>query len=319
MKRFIVNTIYFGIMPLLALILIYVITDPFKTLRPFNIYDVSVNRDYLSTELFLRNNPQYHYDSFIFGSSRGCGLNTYLWKSYLPAGSRQFLFQAWAENISGIEQKIVYLDNHKQNIRNAIVIIDIPGSFAPDQELKDAITIKHYRFSGRSKLSFQYYLFKGYLKPSEIYKSVYDMMKSIPLDIEFDTISNDWSKYNKSNWKIVPAPNKELDKKKFKARPLVEEYSKKVIDLRFKYILLNISGIFKRQHTQYRVVISPAYDQLHIHPEDLQTLETIFGKENVFNFSGKNKWTENKYNFMDLNHFDLNLGYDIINTCYKKR
>ena len=78
MKRFLI-TISIGIaIPLVTLIAIYLWTDPFRCLHAFDINDVDItNREYLSTELFLRNEPIYHYNSFIFSSSRGGGMNTY--------------------------------------------------------------------------------------------------------------------------------------------------------------------------------------------------------------------------------------------------
>ena len=95
MKRFII-TITIGIaIPLVILLAIYLWTDPFRCLHAFDINDVdATNREYLSTELFLRNNPTYHYNSFIFSSSRGGGMNTYQWKTYLSEDAQPFLFQS---------------------------------------------------------------------------------------------------------------------------------------------------------------------------------------------------------------------------------
>ena len=78
MKRFLIKILLFVCIPILVLVAVYLITDPFKTLHPFSFqcFD-DTNRDYFSSELFLRNNPVYHYNSFIFGSSRCCGFNTF--------------------------------------------------------------------------------------------------------------------------------------------------------------------------------------------------------------------------------------------------
>ena len=103
MKKFLIRIISFVGIPIVVVLIVYLITDPFKTLRPFSFqYFDGTNRDYLSSELFLRNDSIYHYNSFIFGSSRCCGFNTYHWKHYLPIGARQYLFQAWGETLTGI-------------------------------------------------------------------------------------------------------------------------------------------------------------------------------------------------------------------------
>lgn len=96
MRRFIVRISLFIVSPLALLLIIYLVTDPYRTLRPFSLdYFDDTNRDYLSSELFLMNYPSQHYDSYIFGSSRASGFNTYHWLKYLPEGSNQFLFQGW--------------------------------------------------------------------------------------------------------------------------------------------------------------------------------------------------------------------------------
>lgn len=319
MKKFIKNSILFFGIPLILLVGIYAITDPFKTLNTFDLKDVSIaNRDYLSTELFLRNNQRYNYDSFIFGSSRGCGINTYYWRSFLSKNSKPFLFQAWGENITGIYQKIKYLDEHKQKIKNAIILIDIPGSLSKNQNQTDAISIKHYLLSGKSKFYFQFYLFLGYLKPSEIFKSIIDKIIHKRNVAQFDTVSNDWEKNNQFNWQTKPSQNRTLDKSKFGNRPINQIYSKQLITNDLVRILNAIQHILIIQNTNYKIIITPAYDQICINKTDLKKLMIIFGKDKVFNFSGKNRWTEDKYNFMDINHFDLILGYDIIKTIYRK-
>jgi hypothetical protein len=318
--RFIKNILLFFGIPVLGLVLLYLITDPFKTLKQFDLQNVSiVNRDYLSTELFIKNNPIYKYDSFIFGSSRGCGLNTYLWKSYLPKDSRQFLFQAWNENITGISQKLKYLDAVNQHLNNVLILIDIPNTFDKKQELTDAMTIKDYKVSGINPFYFQCYLFKAYLKPSEVYKCIHDFVLRSKTVINFDTISNDWDHNNKNNWLITSVQNKPGDKSKFKDRPQDEKFYKQQIDKNFEQYLIQIRQILFKHHSNYRIVITPAYDQLHINQNDLQLLYDIFESRYVFNFSGKNKWTEDKYNFMDVNHFDLVLGNQIITECYQER
>lgn len=124
MRRFLRRVLLFVATPTVSLSALYLITDPYKTLKPFSLeYFDLTNRDYLSSELFLMNYPEQHYDSFVFGSSRGCGINTDHWAKYLPDGSKQFLFQAWFETITGIDQKVSYIDEHGYDLKNAIVLL----------------------------------------------------------------------------------------------------------------------------------------------------------------------------------------------------
>ena len=317
MKEFLIKILLLIIIPLFCLLGLYVISDPFKTLYPFNLKEFStVNRDYLSSELFLKNYSKEKYDSFVFGSSRGCGINTYLWKSYLPGNANQFLFQAWGESITGIYQKIKFLDNNNVDINNALILIDMPGSFDKIQESTTAIGIKHYKFSDKSKLYFQFQLFKAFIKPSLIVESLKQLIVKPNYSIGFDTISNDWNKLNKENWNKIPVRDLTLNKEKFKERPKIEKMMPKVISVDNRIILDKIASVLKAKNTNYKIVITPAYNQLLINKEDLKILQQVFGEENVYNYSGKNELTEDKYNFMDINHFDLIVGRKIIMDIY---
>ena len=154
----------------------------------------------------------------------------------------------------------------------------------------------------------------AFLKPSEIIKSVVDInRKTIP---EFDTISNDWYKTNKTDWQLKPKQDSSLNRVKFGVRPEIEFYSKSIIDSDLVAILWKIKTIFDKQRTDYKIIITPDYNQLHINLCDLKVLKTVFGDNNVYDFTGKNSLTEDKYNFMDIMHFDKIVGWKILRNIY---
>ena len=62
-------------------------------------------------------------------------------------------------------------------------------------------------------------------------------------------------------------------------------------------MLREIKSIFVAQKTDYRIVISPIYDQVKINPEDLQFLIDLFGQNNVYDFSGPNQWNADFHNY----------------------
>lgn len=333
MKRFLIKILLFVCIPIPVLVAVYLITDPFKTLHPFSFqcFD-DTNRDYLSSELFLRNNPVYHYNSFIFGSSRCCGFNTYHWKHYLPNDSRQYLFQAWSESLSGIEQKIDYLDKEGNSIDNALVVFDVPGTFSKNQLPKEVLSIKHYRFSGQSKLAFQSCLFFGFAqKPSKWLSSIKQYLKPSIKVFPADTISNDWEANNRNADIGIQPPKDSLKSCSARTKTvfLKEIEGKTDLDLKTNEPLItsaffnqlnHIKAIFDKHQTDYRIVISPAYCYTHprINPEDLKILQDIFDKERVFDYSGKNDITTDCYNYSDPNHFGLSVGWQIIEDMYNK-
>lgn len=334
MKRFLKRIVLFIGVPLVVLLAVYLVTDPYKTLRPFSLdYFVETNREYISTELFLRNDPKYHYNSFVFGSSRCCGINTYHWKHYLPEGARPYLFQAWGETLTGIAQKINYLDRNGNAIDHAMVLLDVPSSLGPEQLPKTVLSIKNYRFSGQPRWAYQARSFYGFVqKPSQWISAIGNFVDP-PVNVAFfDTITNDWD-----------ANNREADLSRQPEKPCLKDCSPKVKSVFFKQIegktdadlreseplinevlltlLKQIKSVFDKHHTDYRIVITPAYCYANpsLNRGDRRILEDLFGVDRVYDYSGKNDLTVDYDNFSDPNHFGLCVGWQIIEDIYNSK
>lgn len=329
MKRYVITILLFVAIPLILLVGIYLWADPFRCLHEFDINDIDVtNREYLSTELFLRNEPTYHYNSFIFASSRGGGMNTYQWKQYLPEGAQPFLFQAWSETVTGIELKLEYLSEHQIPIDNALILIDIPGSFKKEQLSHEALSLKHYIFTCQSKLEYNTIQFWNFIqKPSLWTQSLLKQMRRTKIACESDTITNDWEASNKYNYTELPPQDSLIHCVGMARRTFFAEVehsnnivkeSVPLITNRFESQLHHICAILDEKHTDYHVIITPApcYTNPTINPKDLEKLVGIFGDERVHNYSGKNKMTEDYNNFSDPGHFGLRVGYMIIEDIY---
>ena len=85
-------------------------------------------------------------------------------------------------------------------------------------------------------------------------------------------------------------------------------------------IILSPCGyIFNKHNTKYKIVISPVYDQVPMEEEQLEVLEQIFGKQNIYNFSGKNKFTDSIHNFYETSHYKPNVANEIMNILYEDR
>ena len=329
MKKFLITISLVIVVPLILLAGIYIWTDPFRCVHAFDINDVdATNREYLSTELFLRNNPTYHYNSFIFASSRGGGINTYQWKQYLPKGAQPFLFQAWSETLTGIELKLEYLSEHDVPIDNVLILFDIPGTFAQDQLPHEALSMKHFMFTGGSRVTYNVWQYANFTqKPSLWVSSIKARLRNKRVAYESDLITNDWERDNCYNFTELPPQDSlkncsEMTRKTFIAK---WEHSNKVVIVsepliteQFETNLRHIKSILVANHADYHVIITPApcYTNLSINPEDLVLLQTIFGSERVHNYSGKKELTEDYNNFFDPGHFGLRVGYMIIEDIY---
>lgn len=331
MKRFLITILLVIIIPLIILAGIYVWTDPFRCIHDFDTNDVdATNREYLSTELFLLNNPTCHYNCFIFSSSRGMSLNTYQWKQYLSEDAQPFLFQAWAETLTGVELKIEYLTSHNVPIDNALILLDIPSSFEKNQLPHDALTMKHYVFTGDSKLIYnikQYYNFIQ--SPSLVYRYIKKTILGNK-DVFFsDTITNDFYDTNRYNFTDLPPQDSlnlcsELTKRSFieSVEHLTNKdvvISEPLISEHYKSQLRHVQTMLDVNHTDYHIVITPAYCYTHpaINPKDLNVLQEIFGAERVHDYTGENKWNIDYNNFADPNHFGKRVGYMMIKDIYE--
>lgn len=322
MRQFLKKIIIFFVIPILIAVSLYWITDPFRINKKFSLDRIStVNREYLSFELFKKQHPTYQFNSFIFGSSRAGGLNSYVWKDLLEKHEKQkdsvsqFLFQAWGESIGGILQKMEYLSKHNVALNNVLILIDVPKFMNDEMNKNEILSLEHFELSGKSKVSyFGTFLWAYITTPSEIIKSIRNI-SSNP-DINFDTITNDWNKENRNHKTMKPQQNLTLNKSRFYNRSKHEVFSNKFIDTAYMYMLRRIKDIFDENETNYKIVISPNYDQIHINVDDLKEIKAIFGEENVFNFSGKNELTKDPYDYFDINHFDLSVGWEILHTIY---
>lgn len=332
MKKFIITISLSIVIPLLLLAGIYIWTDPFRCIRKFDMYDIdAVNREYLSTELFLRNNPTYHYNSFIFASSRGMALNTYQWKQYLPEGAHPFLFQAWSETITGIELKIEYLTKHNIPIDNALILLDIPGSFDKNQLSNGAMTMKHYIFFEESKVLYNIKQYFNFLQSPSLW--VRYVIKTLRNDKEkffSDTISNDFDASNYLMYMESPPQDSLKNCSELTRRSFIEKveriYVKEVvvseplISPQMEQKLIHIHALLDEKRADYHVIITPAYcyTNISLNPKDLEVLNHIFGEGRIHDYTGENKWTSDYNNFLDPNHFGKYVGYQIIEDIYMR-
>ena len=94
--------------------------DPFYTDNDY----IGVNRAYGSTMTYINQNPKYHYDSFMFGNSRSLFYEIDTWKKYLPKNSVCMHFDEFGGSISGVRDKVAFIDKNGGQLKNALLVID---------------------------------------------------------------------------------------------------------------------------------------------------------------------------------------------------
>jgi hypothetical protein len=330
MKKFLLVIFLTLGLPILLLMAVYVWTDPFCNLRGFDINNVdATNREYLSTELFLRNKDNYSYDSFVFASSRGGGINTYTWKMYLPEGAQPYLFQAWSETLMGIQMKMQYIQENKIPMRHALVLIDIPGTFAKKQLPSESLSIKHYLFTGQPRWVYNGIQFYNFIQsPSLWVNSIEGTLKHEKCPFTSDTITNDYDVKNKGDYAILPAQDSLKYCSNMTRQTFFDKIANKseqdiqmaqpIITDAFVSQLRDIKLIFDQNKTDYHILITPAYcyTSQYINSADLCILQEIFGYDRVHDYSAPNELNMDYNNFSDPAHFDLHTGYIMLQDIY---
>ena len=104
----------------------------------------------------------------------------------------------------------------------------------------------------------------------------------------------------------------------FKPRPDIILPEPKCIFQKQEEILKSIRKIFDDNKTDYRIIISSGYDQKALSREDYTILCSIFDKNRVYDFSGKNDLTEDYHNFYDSGHYRPHIADSVMLRVYSE-
>ncbi|MDZ4713288.1 MAG: hypothetical protein SGI89_13330 [bacterium] len=332
MKKFLLKC-FLVLLPVVILLTGFFIFDPFKIVYSYKDfyedYIIFLNRDYVSTEMYINNSEKNKYDSFIFGSSRTIAYKTQSWKKYLDSSAKPFLYDASAEQVDGIYLKIKFLEKTGSPIRNAIIIICRDCSFAKYDPESGHLFVKHPEISGKSYFSFYKPFIKDYFNFNFL-RSYYDyrlnhkvknFMWGIidPKQLVVDPVTNDLFPVNIEN-------EIKTDSVKFFAGIASQFYhrgnniplSEPAISETHIEMLKEIERIFKEKNTDYKIIISPLYEQKKFAEKDMQILDNIFGAEHVYDFSGVNEFTDDYHNYYEASHYRISVGDEILKRIYQK-
>jgi hypothetical protein len=317
--------------PIFIVLGIYFYNDPFKVLYHYDSYlqkdgiqYVVLNRDYISTETFLNNYPKYKYDSYIFGNSRSGYYSVAEWEKHIQS-TRCYHFDASGEGLYGIERKINLLHERHVPIKNALIVFDQEAiSVVNNKPDDDVILRKDPLLTGGSKLDFELAnlqsffdinFLKAYFSFLVTHKPDVSILNNIPTHYEVTTNELTYPAYE-----ALIARNADSFYQSrahvFYQRSNVLQYAPQTIEKEELALLANIKRIFEENHTNYRIVISPLYNQVKIDPRDVQALDSLFGRQYVYDFSGINDITENSHNYYENSHYRPLVAKQIMDSIY---
>ncbi|WP_303310787.1 hypothetical protein [Hymenobacter sp. BT730] len=312
--------------PFVFLVATYLYYDPAQVLRHYTDFNQGemVNRDFISTQTFLNNNPTQHYQSFILGNSRSGPYYTTDWAPYIH-DKQPFHFDAAAESLYGVYSKVKFLDTHADKLKNVLIICDRGLLKNTSNPAGGPLFMKDSRASDNSWLEFQLGFIKAYFSdffyvnflkrklsgekkdPNKLPDSYYyvPVSNDMPLKALDAQIAQDSVGYYKSRadlFKNAPKPAA------IEAQPVIKEEQLKMLQ--------EMARIFKKHNTDYRIVISPLYDKLPLNPQDERALRAVFGENRVYNYSGSNKFTNSCYNYYETSHYRPHVARQIMKEIY---
>ncbi len=314
--------------PLIFLVIGYLVTDPFKIMRTYEEYPdnfaKSLNRDRISTQIFLNNNQQYNYKSFIFGSSRSSVFYAREWGKHIN-DETPYHFDASCETISGVATKMKFIESKGNKIENVLFVFD-QSLFNYEQDTLGSVFVQDYRVSGLDwrkyhTIFLNTYFSKGFFLAfydnlitgnfSNYMKQFLEFRK-----INYTPIVNDFiftsyiEQIKKDSVAYYKQPNF-FYKRTFEQKatiPAIKAYQ-------LKYIAMIKKSLIKNK-TKYKIILGPTYNQHNFNQQDLDILIKYFGKDHIYDFSGINEYTNNIANYYEIYHFKPSVANDIMNKIY---
>lgn len=323
--------------PFIVLLIVYLLADPFKVIRDYRSFYksgypayIGLNRDYVSTTTFDNYYSKNNYNSFILGDSRSVFYEINDWKQYLDNSDNCFHFDASGENLYGIYKKVKYLDSKVPSINNVLLILNY-GTLSGIKPGKGHLFIISPQLeNGKNLFEFHLEFLRAFLNPRflfafvdfNLFGQIRNYMKSGHLFADgpfFYELSSNEIRYEHYEAMINKDESTYYGPRKhiFYKRTGKIKYSPICIHDKQKMYLEEIKNIFSKHKTNYKIIISPLYDQIGLNQDDIKYLCEIFGTKNVFDFSGINEITSNYKNYYEDSHYRPHIARKIMKEIYK--
>jgi hypothetical protein len=321
--------------PMLILLGVIFTSDPFKVIYShqfgnyYNDQPYELNREYVSTELLLANYKHLPYNAFIFGSSRSFAYHCDSWQKFI-GDARAFHYPAASENLYGIYSKIKFVDKLNLKFDHALVVLDYTAFGVNPRE--SHLHISHPRVTGGSWSDFQLAFIKAsfsrffiikyidYRMSGKVRPYMQDIFQIKKDSVRINPINNDYFFDAEDQQLKLDSDKFYRDRKAlFPPRDSAQlSYAPPVIKEKQVEYLKEVKRIFDKHHTNYKIIISPLYDQVYLNPQDLGLLKEILGEQHVFDYSGVNDITNDMHNYYDWGHYRPHIAEFIMQEIYAK-
>ena len=314
-------------MPFWALIALYLYDDPFMVLHKYDVYDsvVKLNEHYVGWQIYKNHNDSLHFNSFILGNSCTMAFRCGEWEKYLDPGDHAIRLFGNAESMKAISLKLRALDREGADIKNVLMVLD-RASLSLFDLMTSSSNVLPAAISGQNPFSVQLEFLQGFALPSFLFpylkyritgKVEPNMKRMNPYGRIRDSKNNE--AFNPRE-KLIEQEGEAFwknRKKEFPDRDGTVTIAEPAIFQKQRIVLNEIIEVLHRHGTSVRVIISPDYNQKELHPNDRKILQNIFGRENVYDFSGINEFTKDYHNYYESGHYRPLLGNKLLERIYK--
>ena len=304
-----------------GMLALYAIIDPFMVIRRYDDYFNSGNIRSCPNDAFraIRLMDQFadslSYNSFIVGSSRSQFYYVDDWKQHLKDDAVCFHFNQSADNILSTIQKVNYLYKRFDRIDNLLLIMDHESLSYVSPE-RGPLRITPYQVTNyKNFLVFHWDFFRAFytlkfwtdkrLKEPGLYNPQYNEHYLPKEDLAIENNNENYYESLADFAKLYPRENVELI-----GEPVISSKRRKLLE-DFASLLNN------HNETDYRIIISPLYDQVKLNPIDSLILVQCFGGDRVYDFSGKNEFTDDILNYYENSHYRPCLCSQILDKVYE--
>lgn len=315
-------------LPFWALIALYVYDDPFMVLRKYDLYDsdVMLNEHHVGWQIYQNHKDSVHFNSFILGNSCTMAFRCGEWEKYLAPGDRAIRLFGNGETLKAISLKLHALEKEGAEIKNVLMILDrtslsrfsllngysnvLPAAISGDSPF--TVQMEFIQAFAMPDFLFPYlkYRITGRVEPGTKRMNPYGRIRDSRNNDSFNPREKMIEQEGEAYWK-----NR---KKEFPEREGTVVVEEPVIFQQQRVLLEEIRKVLRSHDTSVRILISPDYHQKELHPNDREILQSIFGKENVYDFSGINEFTEDYHNYYESGHYRPLLGNQLLERIYHK-
>ena len=318
--------------PLWVVVAVYAVLDPFKVVWHYDNYyerkepHPSLDMDFVSCENYLLRNDTCDYNAFIMGNSRSQFWQVDDWLTHLPKGISGCHYYGNGETLYRLTRHLQFLHERHVDIDHVLMVIDRDFLEGCEPNTSGHLGLMPPRVDGRL-LSFHIENFLTFIKPAffvgyldyTIFGELRPYMTEQFLfeqPIDYDPVTNEMREYlleESIDNGTYYTPERVL---RFSDKQFPDSVSPPVIGQEHKALLKEIKLIFDSHHTDCRIIISPLYDQIKLHPEDLRVLQKIFGANCIYDFSGPNQWNSDYHLFYEESHYRPVVARQLMDIVY---